>query len=161
LRFAGVLGAFALAACSNASNDGHVGRIAPNWTEPTASGTKLSLASLRGKVVYLNFFATWCPPCNQEAPWINALQKKYAARGVQVVGVDELEGVKQAQAFVRKYGLIYPAVVDSDGTIGSQYEVNGLPVHVFIRRNGMVAKIVIGEMSKAQIISDIRGLLHG
>lgn len=152
----------ALAACSGKSDGsasvGRAGQPAPDWTQPTSTGSTLTLSSLRGKAVYLNFFATWCPPCNEEAPDINALQKKYASQGLQVVGVDELEDAKKASQFVRKFGLVYPAVVD-DGTLQSQYNVNGLPVHVFINRSGIIKKIFAGEMSKAQIDADIRSIL--
>ena len=155
--FAAVFLAAALASCSG-SHATQAGQAAPDWTQPTSTGSKLTLSSLRGKAVYLNFFATWCPPCNEEAPDINALQKKYAKQGLQVVGVDELENAKKAESFVRKYALVYPAVVD-DGTVGDPYAVNGLPVHVFITRSGVIKKIFTGEMSKAQIESDIRSIL--
>ncbi len=141
-----------------ASGIAHVGHLAPDWTQRSTDGSTLSPASLRGKAVYLNFFATWCPPCNQEAPDINALQKQYRARGLQIVGIDELENAEKAREFTRKYGLVYPTIVD-DGTIGSQYEVNGLPVHVFIDRAGVVRKIVVGEMSKSDIDGAIRSVL--
>lgn len=135
-----------------------VGRPAPDWSEHTSAGATLSLDSLRGKPVYLNFFATWCPPCNEEAPDVNALQKRYAAQGLQIVGVDELENAKKAAQFVRKFDLVYPAVVD-DGTLQSQYNVNGLPLHVFIDRTGVIHKIVAGEMSKKEIDAQIRAIL--
>jgi peroxiredoxin len=151
-----------LGACSSGAHAGstaaHVGLPAPQWSEPTSSGSRLEFASLRGKAVYLNFFATWCPPCNEEAPDVNALQRQFAGRGLQTVGVDELENAKKAAQFVRKYGLIYPAVVD-DGTLQSQYNVNGLPVHVFIDRRGIIRKIVTGEMTKVQIRSAIQAIL--
>lgn len=154
--------AFALAACSGGGHTSEttarVGAAAPGWTEPTSTGGKLSLESLRGKPVYLNFFATWCPPCNEEAPDINALQKQYAARGLQVIGVDELENANKAAQFVRKYALVYPAVVD-DGALQDQYRVNGLPVHVFIDRGGVIRKIVTGEMDKKQIAAAIQAIL--
>ena len=159
-----LLGALVLSACSThatgsgASSVARIGQPAPQWTQKTASGDSLSLASRRGKPVYLNFFATWCPPCNEEAPDVNALQKQYAANGLQTVGVDELENSKKAQQFVKKYGLVYPAVVD-DGTLQSQYSVNGLPVHVFIDRKGIVRKIVVGEMSKTAIDSALKTIL--
>ncbi|HLI97709.1 MAG TPA: TlpA disulfide reductase family protein [Candidatus Baltobacteraceae bacterium] len=160
-RIAPLVAAALLSACSSGSHANAVGRVgspAPQWSEPTSSGSTLSLASLRGKAVYLNFFATWCPPCNEEAPEINALQRQYAGRGLQIVGVDELENAAKAGQFVRKYGLVYPAVVDN-GTLQSQYNVNGLPVHVFIDRGGVIRKIVIGEMSKAQIASAIQAII--
>ena len=146
------------AAQTNAPKTAHVGDRAPQWTLPTPAGEKISMSSFAGKPVYLNFFATWCPPCNAEAPDVNALQKKYASRDLRVIGIDELESAKQAQNFVKKYSLVYPAVVD-DGTLEGAYLVNGLPVHVFIARDGTVKKIVAGEMSKAQIEASIRALL--
>ena len=159
-----LLAALVLSACSThaagpgASSLARVGQPAPNWTQPTASGEKLSLDSLHGKPVYLNFFATWCPPCNEEAPDVNALQKQFAHQGLRVVGVDELEDAKKAKQFVEKFGLVYPAVVD-DGTLQTQYNINGLPVHVFINRQGVIKKNKVGEMSKAEIAASIKAIL--
>lgn len=156
-----ILGAFcvSLAACAAAGNRmPQAQQPAPNWTEPTSTGGTLSLASLRGKAVYLNFFATWCGPCKEEAPFINSMQKRYEARGLQVVGIDEFENATQAQAFRKKFGLVYPAVLDS-GTLQSQYLVNGLPVHVFIGRDGIIRRIVVGELSNAQIASNVAAIL--
>lgn len=135
-----------------------MGRAAPEWTAPTASGGRLTFSSLRGKPIYLNFFATWCGPCNEEAPDINALQKQFASRGLQVVGIDELENAKKAAQFVKKFGLVYPAVVD-EGTLQGEYAINGLPVHVFIDRQGVIRKMVAGEMSKRQITAAIVSIL--
>lgn len=153
-------------ACSNASNakssaptHAAIGSLAPNFTDPTSTGGTLSMVSLRGKPVYLNFFATWCPPCNDEAPGINALQKKYADRGLRVVGVDVQENAAKAQSFREKYHLVYPALVDS-GTLLDAYNINGLPVHVFIARTGIIKQIVVGEMLPSAIQAGIRSILH-
>ncbi|HTX58247.1 MAG TPA: TlpA disulfide reductase family protein [Verrucomicrobiae bacterium] len=135
------------------------GQPAPAWAEPTASGAELSLASLRGDAVYLNFFATWCPPCNEEAPAIEKLQRRYFKDGLRVVGVDELENAARARQFVKDHGLTYPAVVDS-GDLRDQYNVNGLPVHVFIDRTGVVQKIVVGEMQPDEIRTNLLAILH-
>ena len=123
-----------------------------------AGGGTLSLDSLRGKPVYLNFFASWCEPCKEEAPAINALQKKYAARGLRTIGVDEEENAPTALRFRKRYALAYPAIVDS-GELQDQYEVNGLPVHVFIARTGIIRRIVVGQMSKNEIEGAIRAIL--
>lgn len=146
------------AASSGAPKVAAAGKPAPAFTEKEADGSTLTLAALQGKAIYLNFFASWCGPCNVEAPDINALQKKYASRGVQVVGVDVLESAKKAQGFIAQHHLVYPAVVD-DGTLRDQYSINGLPVHVFIDRSGIVRKIEIGELSKTEMEADIRSLL--
>ncbi|MGZ3503097.1 MAG: TlpA family protein disulfide reductase [Vulcanimicrobiaceae bacterium] len=140
------------------SQSAKVGAPAPDWRMPTSAGGTLALASLKGKPIYLNFFATWCPPCNEEAPAVNNLQKKYAARGLTVIGVDELEGPKKAEEFRKKYSLVYPALVDS-GVLQGQYAVNGLPVHVFISRDGIVKQIRVGEMNTSDIDAAIRAIL--
>ena len=118
----------------------------------------LSMASLAGKPVYLNFFASWCPPCNEEAPSINTLQKMYLSKGLRVIGVDVQENAAKAQGFREKYHLVYPAVVDS-GMLRDEYSVNGLPVHVFIDRKGIVRSIRIGELTPSQIDRNLRKIL--
>lgn len=156
-----------LAACSAQTHDqstkaepviASIGHPAPPFNEPTATGPALDSASLKGKAVYLNFFATWCPPCNEEAPDVNALQREFGSRGLQVVGVDVLENQKKARSFTTLHHLTYPAVVD-DGTLRDAYRINGMPVHVFIDRTGIVRKIEIGELTKAEMTADVRAIL--
>lgn len=163
VRGLGVLALCILGACARggagSTQIAAVGQPAPPWTEPSLPGPTLSLASLRGKAVYLNLFATWCDPCNEEAPAISALQRDYSAKGLQVVGVDILENARKAGEFRQKYRLIYPVVVDS-GTVRDQYRVNGLPVHVFIGRDGIVKRIVVGEMSPLEMRHSVERLLQ-
>ncbi|MGH7737643.1 MAG: TlpA family protein disulfide reductase [Candidatus Tyrphobacter sp.] len=151
----------ALAACAASSS--HVGTIpgdkAPPWSDPLSTGGTLSFASLRGSPVYLDFFATWCPPCNVEAPWIQGLQRQYAKRGLRIVGVDMQENATLVQRFRAKYSLTYPIVVDS-GTLQRLYDINGLPVHVFIARNGTIERVVVGEMAHAAIESAVKTVLR-
>ncbi len=170
LRIAVAVIALCLAACGGGANGtkkqasaddriARVGQPAPAWSEPTSQGTSLALASLRGKVVYLNFFASWCPPCNEEAPAIDALQREYGSKGLQIVGVDVLENARKAALFRAQHRLSYPAVVD-DGALRDQYAVNGLPVHVFIDRNGVVRNVVVGEISPEDMRANVQRLLH-
>ncbi len=168
LRLAAAAGVvLALAACSGstakkgAADDriAHVGQPAPSWSEATAPSGTLSLASLRGKVVYLNFFATWCPPCNEEAPQIESLQRQFGSKGLQVVGVDVLENARKAESFRQAHRLSYPEVVD-DGTLRDQYNVNGLPVHVFIDRTGVVRNVIVGELSAEAMRANVTALLR-
>jgi thiol-disulfide isomerase/thioredoxin len=163
-----VVAACALAACGHGGNaaspaavsgPARVGQPAPSWSEPSLPGPALASASLRGKPVYLNFFATWCPPCNQEAPAIDALQRQYGARGLRVVGVDVLENARKAAEFRNGHHLSYPVVVDG-GTLRDQYDVNGLPVHVFIDRGGVIRKIAVGELSPADMRSNVERILR-
>src|SRR5271155_2689475 len=76
-----------------------LGAAAPSFSEPTVTGTTLTMASLAGKPVWLNFFATWCPPCNEEAPDVSAVSGEFASRGLHVVGVDVLENATKAKQF--------------------------------------------------------------
>jgi len=116
------------------------------------------MAQLRGKPVFMDFFATWCPPCNAEAPMVNAAYKQYASQGLQVVGVDVQENAQKAKQFVDQHQLTYPAVVDS-GTLSDQYHINGMPVGVFIDKSGVVRKIEIGQLSPATLNADIKSIL--
>jgi len=146
-------------ACSqNSASTAQASKVAPDWTMPMSTGGTLTLSSLRGKPVYLNFFATWCPPCREEAPYINSLQKQFASRGLRVIGVDELETAGQAESFRKQFHLVYPAIVDS-GKLQSEYLINGLPVHVFIGRDGVIRKVVAGEMARSQILAAVRSIL--
>ena len=162
-----IAAALALAGCGAASGKAaeqsaptvaHVGQPAPDWTEPTAPTGNLSFDSLHGHPVYLNFFATWCGPCNEEAPSIESLQEKYGPQGLRVVGIDVLEDAAKAESFKKEYHLSYPAVVD-DGKLRDAYRINGLPVHAFIDRNGVIKNIVVGQMSADEIKTNVLSLL--
>jgi len=142
-----------------AAESASVGKSAPNFTAPVASGGNLALSALRGKGVYLNFFATWCAPCNEEAPYINGLQKQFRKRGLVVVGVDEREDNDKAKSFIQKFGLTYKAIVDANGDVLAPYGAIGLPLHVFIDRRGTIRLIRNGEMSKQEIESAIKSIL--
>ena len=135
------------------------GHAAPNFTAPYSSGGTLNLASLRGKAVYLNFFANWCPPCNEEAPDVNAMQKKYRKRNFVVIGIDEREGASRANDFLHKYGSTYKAVTDESGAIMLPYGAIGLPLHVFIDRRGTIKLLRNGEMSRSDMEKAIKLIL--
>jgi cytochrome c biogenesis protein CcmG, thiol:disulfide interchange protein DsbE len=162
---------FATAACANNASHGaasqgtsasgataKVGSAAPSFDDPLVAGGSMSMAKLIGKPVMLDFFATWCPPCNAEAPEVETAYKTYGPKGVQIVGVDVQEGAAKAKQFVTDHQLTYPAVVDS-GTLSDEYEINGMPVSVFIDRTGVVRKIVVGQMTQADIDADIQAVL--
>ena len=151
-----------LAACGGAGGGenatARVGAVAPDWSDPLLSGGTLSMAQLRGKPLLLDFFATWCPPCNAEAPMINAAYETYKSRGLHVVGVDVQENAAKAHEFVTKHGLRYPALVDA-GTLLDQYQINGMPVAVFIDKSGVVKKIDVGELTQQRLDADITAIL--
>lgn len=141
----------------------HTGAPAPAFTLPlvvNGSGT-VSLTSLKGHAVYLNFFASWCEPCKQEVPYIGKLSKQYARDNVIVVGIDELESADKAKQFAARYNLPYRVALDDSGDVGGAYGLIGLPLHVFIGSDGKVAAYRVGEMSETQINAELNALAAG
>jgi cytochrome c biogenesis protein CcmG/thiol:disulfide interchange protein DsbE len=137
------------------------GKPAPAFSLPSPDGkTQVSLDALKGKPVYVNFFASWCGPCNSEAPSIGKLRAQYAKRGLQVVGIDELDAPGQGAAFQKKYNNPYSLVaLDDSGSVGKQYGTVAMPVHVFIDRHGIVKTFRLGEMSPAEIETAIKDVV--
>lgn len=135
------------------------GAPAPTFTLPTTAGKTFSLDSLKGKPVYLNFFASWCGPCNDEAPGIGKIDAKYRTRGLTIVGIDELESAAKAKAFLAQYHLSYRGAIDEDGHVAHDYGSLGLPTHVFIDRKGVVRLIRYGEMDTRDIEAAIKTIL--
>jgi cytochrome c biogenesis protein CcmG/thiol:disulfide interchange protein DsbE len=122
---------------------------APDFTRSRVDKSgKLSLSSLRGKVVVLNFWQSYCPPCGKEAPTIAAAAKHWAERGVVFVGVDVQDLRGPARAFMKRYGITYPIVAD-DGPLVGHYGVTGYPETFFIDRRGrVVPPHIVGAASR-------------
>jgi cytochrome c biogenesis protein CcmG, thiol:disulfide interchange protein DsbE len=137
-----------------------VGHPAPNFTLSRIDrpGT-LQLASLRGKVVVLNFWASWCYPCKQEAPALSAAAKRYRDR-VVVLGVDVNDFAGDARKFARKYGLRYPLVHDNHNVTSPRYGLTGLPETFFIDRTGKLVEHVPGEVKLADIQDGVERALR-
>jgi cytochrome c biogenesis protein CcmG/thiol:disulfide interchange protein DsbE len=136
------------------------GDAAPPFSLSTADAKTVSNATLHGKPVYLNFFATWCGPCRVETPSIVALSKKYAARGLRVVGVDVGESAGKAQGFAHDFNVPYVLAIDPDSTTRATYG-GGIyfPLHVFIDAKGIVRMYHPGEMSASEIEAAIAQIL--
>jgi cytochrome c biogenesis protein CcmG, thiol:disulfide interchange protein DsbE len=110
-----------------------------------AAGTR-SLASYHGKVVVLNFWASWCVPCRSETPLLERLQRRIAARGATVVGVNYRDTTTDANAFARRYGLTYPSLRDVDGDLAQDYGTRALPETFVIDRAGKVTAVSRGQV---------------
>ena len=161
LTVAGWMLAMTLALAGPASAAGalHAGDTAPAFSLQRLSGGTVSLASLHGKPIYINFFATWCGPCNDEAPSIVTLEKTYRSKGLIAIGVNEQESAAKAKSFVDKYHIPFTVLLDSNGHMGGDYGVIAMPVHVFIDRNGKVSTYRLGEMNPSEIEAAIKKIL--
>ena len=115
-----------------------IGRPAPNFTLPLFSGGTLTLHSLKGKPVVLNFWASWCVPCREEIPLLVRLHKTYGPRGIVFVGVNVEDDAGAAREFLRQYHVDYPVVRSVDDGLIDAYAIPGIPTTVFIGPNGMV-----------------------
>ncbi len=134
-------------------------RIAPDFSRQDLNHATVSLAALRGKVVLLNFWATWCEPCLNEVPRFAEWQEKYRGKGLQVVGVSMDDDEPPVAAFYREHNLNYPVVM-GDEKIGELYGgVLGLPVTFLIDRRGKIRFRHDGETDLHLIEREIRKLL--
>lgn len=131
---------------------GIIGRDAPSLRieglpPPTLDGAAVDIESLRGRVVWLNFWTTSCVPCRTEMPAMQQLAEDYADEGLTVVGIDVGEGADSVRAFVDELGVRYPIVLDFDSTIFNRYSpLFGVPRHYFVGRDGTIVAARIGEL---------------
>lgn len=119
---------------------------APGFTLQNLTAAEVSLSDYRGKVVLLNFWATWCMPCRQEMPGMESLWKKYQHRGLVIIAVSTEEGSPaRVQSFVKRLKLSFPIALDPDATVSDLYQVSGLPVSFLIDQQGRIAAKITGS----------------
>ena len=131
-----------------------------NFTLKDSEGQPLTLGDLKGKVVLLNFWATWCEGCKTEIPWLVEFEQKYGNKGLAVVGVSEdADGWKSVKPYLRQAGLNYPVLLDADGSVAKRYGLFGMPVTYLIDRDGKVSAASVGIVNKAECEEEIVRLL--
>jgi peroxiredoxin len=125
--------------------------VAPDFTATSLTGTPIRLASYRGKVVVLNFWGSWCPPCRAEAPTLAVLAEQYRSQGVSFLGDDVGDTTANALAFIHDIGMTYPSVNDPNYAVVQDFSrvaaVSDTPTTVVIDRTGHIAGLLIGEVS--------------
>lgn len=146
-------------------SDPLVGHPAPDFSLamlwPDSSKSALSLSNFKGKPVVLNFWASWCAPCKEEAPLLENTWKQMRAQGKDVVtlGIDFQDSKNDSLNFLQLYSITYPIVLDADGSVASKYGVISLPQTIFINRNGTVISKVSRELTAQTLSSGIQSIL--
>lgn len=134
--------------------------LAPDFSLPDLTGHILNLSSYRGRVVLLDFWATWCDPCRDEIPHFVSLQNKYGEQGLQIIGVSMDDGPEPVHAFYRRYRMNYPVVVGNAKTGELYGGVLGLPIAFLIARDGRITAKHIGATDISVFEKEIVSLLR-
>lgn len=143
-----------LAGCGGGSG-GKRSDITVDFTLQTVDGKQVTLSSLRGQVVLVNFWTTWCPACKDEMPLLQSVYEQEKAAGFVIVAVDLQESAQTVGAFVKDNGITFPVALDSDSAVASKYGVYYIPHNVIIGRDGLVRRVKVGAFSSAQELLDI------
>lgn len=139
------------------------GLLAPDFELETLSGGNVRLADLRGSPVIVNFWASWCPPCRKEMPAFQRVYQEYAMSGLQILAVNAIaqDSLEAARGFTQEYGLSFPIPLDVQSTALEAYRISAFPTTFFIDRQGIIRKIVIGEVSEPLLRAQVEELLAG
>jgi peroxiredoxin len=138
------------------------GQPAPDFTFPGLDGKMVSLSDYKGKVVLVNIWATWCPPCVDEMPSMEKLYRELKDENFEIlaVSIDAL-GKKAVAPFMKKYNLSFPALMDPDGTIKDLYQTTGVPESFIINKDGILVEKIIGSRNWADpaVVRYLRDLI--
>lgn len=132
---------------------------APDFTLQLFNGGTLRLSDQRGKVVIINFWASWCQPCKDEAPDLERTWRKYKDKGVLFIGINWSDTESKARAYLQEFGITYPNGPDLGRRIGQKYRIRGVPETFFVDKQGNVRKVVIRPMTETELVSIIEQLL--
>jgi peroxiredoxin len=131
--------------CTSQGDNNELPGRAPQFALKDLKGHTVRLEDLRGKVVLLNFFATWCAPCRQEIPDLERLYRRFNDQGLEIVGISlDMEGARLLNPFVQYYGITYPIVLGTREVVVDYGGIRGIPTSFLIDRTGRVAKHFVG-----------------
>jgi len=152
---AAFLGPWTFSSWSMGSRVPVVGTPAEDFQLVDMTGKAHSLSENRGKVVLLNFWATWCKPCTTEMPAMQTTYDKLREKGFIVLAVNELEDDAKVEEHIKQYGHTFPVLMDRENKVANQFGVFGLPVSVFIDGSGVVQEYIKGGLLTEQKIYDV------
>ncbi len=148
---------------ANAGSSPLLGHPAPDFTLAALSSRSapaVHLASLKGKPILLNFWASWCVPCQQEAPLLQATWQRVQSQGIVFLGIDFQDDHSDGLNFLHTYGITYRNVVDDTGSTAINYGVTGVPETFFLNRHGVIVSHVIGGLTAQTLQSDLQVILR-
>lgn len=128
-----------------------IGDQAPNFVLTDLNGNKVEFADYRGKGVFLNFWGTWCKPCEREMPYMENQYKVYKDQGVEILAVNVGEPELSVKNFVERKGLTFPVVIDKDLEVLEAYGVNPLPTTFLVDKEGKIIDIITGQLTEEMI----------
>lgn len=135
--------------------------LAPSFALPSRSGDMVSLDKLKGQVVMLNFWASWCGPCRQEMPLLDQMHKRYSSLGFTLLGVNVEANTQDAEKWLTQTPVTFPVLFDKENKVSKLYDVNAMPSTVFIDRKGNVRYLHRGYKNgdESEYLNQIRALL--
>lgn len=133
--------------------------MAPDFTITSFEGETITLSELRGQVVIINFWASWCPPCREEAAYLEATWRKYQDQGVVFIGVDYVDTEKEALAYMEEFDITYFNGPDLGTRISHEYRMDGVPETYYVAKNGELRGVKIGPLSAPELDEKIEELL--
>ena len=132
---------------------------APGFTLELFDGGMLSLSDLQGQIVVLSFWASWCPPCREEAPVLESVWQRYRGQGVTFIGVNYQDTEPPARAFIEEFGITYPNGPDPRSRIARAYGVQGVPETFVITQEGEITEVFVGSPTEGQLTAVLEDLL--
>ena len=133
--------------------------MAPDFSLTGFDGRTATLSQLRGQVVIINFWASWCPPCREEAAYLEQTWRKYQGQGVLFIGVDWVDTEKEALAYIDEFEITYLNGPDLGTRIAQDYRIQGVPETFFVDKNGQLRGVHIGPLSPPELEERIEELL--
>jgi len=138
-----------------------VQKPAPEFTIPLLDGGELDLSQHLGQPVVINFWASWCPPCREEAPLLERTWRSYKYQDVLFVGVNIQDTEESARVYLKAFDITYPNGLDRHGKVTVDYGVIGLPVTFFVNRDGIVERRWVGAVNESQMVTWLDELVAG
>jgi cytochrome c biogenesis protein CcmG/thiol:disulfide interchange protein DsbE len=146
-----------LTPASGSQSSSFIGHTAPNFSlamlRPTNQQSMLTLADFKGQAIVLNFWASWCGPCKEEAPLLEHSWQQVQGKNVVFLGIDFQESSSNALNFLQSYHITYPTALDTHGSVANKYAVTSLPVTIFVNHNGIIVSREAQELT-AQILAN-------